>query len=434
MKLKILLILIMLGIGSVFNFAQAYSYSQNISSATTSNQMPESGGAWVQELGTGLEGTVTSIATLIYASGSDMTTNNLSFSLRENTTNNYVGSTGVYNCSEAITSAAINSFVNVGCDDQSPHELISTNYYWLEIFQQSYGYVDVYLVGSATNVYANGALTYQGTGGSSPSGVVDMYFDVHDIGDDVTFYLQDPPFEDYSITTDFNNWRFCIDASSVAWDEIEFQVQYGDNLTEFEDNFGPIDNWGDFEQCFTYAKGNALDAGDKVARVNAYLDSVPALSTNIWHTNIVAGDSNFYPVVIGNTQAPEGSDTGNCNQPFPVNYICRLAIPEQGFGDLIEENDLALRTAIFDQAPFAYFEEVNAYIETIDTEPDSPTLAINLQDPFGGTTGDISIPVLDPANPLLDNLDDIRPWIITGLWISFASYLLFRGFSIFRPV
>lgn len=248
-------------------------------------------------------------------------------------------------------------------------------------------------------------------------------------------FFANPPHVDYAITQDFDNFRFCYNPETTAFDEVEFKMQYGSTLSQYEDIYEPIAAWGNYENCFTFPKANDLTTGDKVARVVAYFDGTPLANSDIIHFQVTTGDKTFYPIVTGTTDpVSENPQEETCLYPFPIGSLCRLVIPTYGIGEVIEANDAIIKEQLYNQVPFAYFEQINETIEGIETTPSDPTVTFAFPSAFGEETGEIEIDILDPENPLLEKLATISPWIITGLWLSFAGYLFFRIFSLFRAV
>lgn len=262
--------------------------------------------------------------------------------------------------------------------------------------------------------------------------------------------FKDPPHTEDMYTPEFN--AFAIDITHPAGldlddpNELRLEISYGSYLPEFTTGDRSATPTSDESDTYTLSvsKSDLQSNGENLAFAQLFHDG-DLVSTDIWHYIIEEGEEvGAYPRnlrIDPEDVASEACDFGggiiaNVSGPFCRTFVALFypageagTGPEYFTGKIDETKE-----TLFEQAPFAYFVEVEETISEIDTTEDTDDLAINLPSPFGESEGAINLTVFDDDNPLMPLLEDIRPWIITGLWLSFATYLTFRVFALFRPV
>lgn len=266
-------------------------------------------------------------------------------------------------------------------------------------------------------------------------------------GYSITF--KDPPHTEDMYTPEFNAFAVVIEHPSGLDlgdpNELRLEISYGSYLPEFTtgDRSATPSSTSADEYTLSISKSDLQSGGENSAFAQLFHDG-SLVATDIWHYIIEEGEEvGTYPRnlrISSEDVASESCDFGGIVGGV-AGPVCRAIIaliyptgeagsgPEYFTGKISDTKDL-----LFEQAPFVYFTEINETISDIDLTEDDSDLGILLPSPFGEEHGTFNIPVLDDDNPFLPILDDIRPWIITGMWLSFATYLSFRVFSLFRAV
>jgi len=294
--------------------------------------------------------------------------------------------------------------------------LVNTNFYYVSLS-------NVILMGTNSNDTAN-----------DPEGVLESGINS---GEDAYYYLEydyslvtdvafaNPPHQDYAITQDFTNWRFCFDPDGAIFTDVDFSIQYGTTLAEFEDTFDTLDYWGDSQQCFTYEKNQDLTPGDIVARINVTIDSVPVQSSEILHFRITDGEKTFYPINLGTTNPTPNEPVDRCNNGnFIVQGICNLFVPNV---DDISNSWSNTNEILEDKIPFSYFYSLKDSFSEITTN--DVAFAITIPMAIAGWEEDFTL--IDTSDSDVSNVFALaRPYLEAFMWISFGWFALTRVFHL----
>jgi len=270
--------------------------------------------------------------------------------------------------------------------------------------------------------------------GNDPEGVLDSGINS---GEDAYYYLEydyalvtdvsfaNPPHQDYAITQDFANWRFCFNPNGAVFTDIDFSIQYGTKLEEFEYTFATLDYWGNSEQCFTYPKVNDLTSGDQVARINVSVDSVPVQSSEILHFRVTDGEQTFYPINLGTTSPIPNETTDRCNNGnFIVQGICNLFVPNVTD---ISNSWSNTNEILADKIPFSYFYSLKDSFSEITTN--NVAFAITIPMAIAGWEQDLTL--IDTSDTDVSNIFTLgRPYLEAFMWISFGWFALTRVFHL----
>lgn len=198
-------------------------------------------------------------------------------------------------------------------------------------------------------------------------------------------------------------------------------------------------------ECPTLTKSEDLSPGEYTFEAKLYDHDGAQLATSgvinitingLPKTTFVgnAGPVNPAEAEICKQYDPIWFTISSVNVPNPIYQGCKLLtyllVPTEDFPARLTES----KELLYTKTPFSYFSSIYDSVSAISTDEAPPDYDLTLVKPFGESQGDITITFLSADNPLTGYLDNIRPWIITGLWLSFATYLLFRVFSFFRSV
>jgi len=256
--------------------------------------------------------------------------------------------------------------------------------------------------------------------------------------DNANIYWNSSSLSDGSIGPDFNNWPLCYNIGATVVEKFYIKVLYSDagsvDINDNEDDFStiPIPK-SSGTTCLNLPKQTPSAQGN--VYMEAYLydyDTDDLLSgTGLIRYVITGATTTDFPEAVVPEEVADPCDAVN---NFIIRGGCNLIVPNSGFAGLLSSEITDTKTILFDQAPFAYFTEIESTISDIDITEDTSDLSVVLPTPFGESEGSLELKFFDDDNPLLPLLDDIRPWIIVGLWLSFATYLSFRVFSLFRAV
>lgn len=440
MKKFLFITLIFVGVGFFHNAQAEYVYKTQADYSTQGNGFDDTMRNANQRLGDGLIGELHSIKFRV-------TSNSISNAIYAS-----VGCTDTYSSGGSTACEAHHGVGNTfkvslplnltGTDFltfafTSGYEFNSALFYTISFWNDDSGngtYENLKPWGSpSAGSYSDGECIAAGSG--DPCGdIEDLYFELNIVGDSPEVYFRDQATLENGIMGDFSLWDICFRPGSLAFDEVSYKIQYGDTLSEFEDDYvGVIDiPQEDFSSgvfCKTFNKLDDLDAGAKVARIGAYIDGDPQYTSDIWHFTINDDPHTSTPIVTGGyTEAiddPDITPISICNQPFPVNYICRLFVPNEGFSAFFDNSNDALFAAYQAKVPFAYYEELSA---TVLEEPEGEETDLVVTLPFVNET-EIDLPIVDTENEVfIEYQESIFPWISIVLWFTFVWYLLIRGF------
>lgn len=257
------------------------------------------------------------------------------------------------------------------------------------------------------------------------------------------------------VMSDFDNWEVCFDLP-VGHNVSSYYINsiYGptsDPDLYLDDNsssprplvLGQLYNYPN-NVCSVWTKSTDLSPGFYQVQFEAYDQDDNLIATSIVrYFQIVSGaKTSFMEVKYFNySQIPDSVQFGYEKPCSPVNGIARsvcdvasyLFIPNSSSGSYMQEKVVETKDELLTKQPFSYLtlgeDEVNDFLstETIDD-----TLDITLPSPFGEDQGPLDIELINPDNPIADNVDLIKPWITIGIWLSFAFYLFYRPFKLFK--
>jgi len=256
------------------------------------------------------------------------------------------------------------------------------------------------------------------------------------------------------VTNDFERWPLCVSFTGVPTTE-KFYTNFlivGNELDDTpidvtEDNSEPHQLWlsvthnssGEtyYSSCYSFPKSTDLNAGNYIITAFLYNQDGDVLGdTGSKHLTITSGDQIEFPTsqVIAGTE-PQCNDSNVIGNAF-CRVMVYLFIPAGGFSSFWATEASDFNDSLYAQAPFAYFEPVKDTIEGLDTSPSSPEINLHIPSPL--TEDGFDIDFFNPDNDLfavyIDHKDTLFLWIEVGLWLSFATYLLFRVFKFFKPV
>lgn len=275
---------------------------------------------------------------------------------------------------------------------------------------------------------------------------------------DPKIYWQQPNFRNGFTSPDFEQWWLCVDIpDSVAADAYYIKVFYGETedlpvyamLDDTSQSFGTfpryygatynichlIDKTYDLEPEYWSAAAELYDQNDNLIAETGRIDFT-----------IVAGPKVQVPAGL-----PVTSDIDRYKmcQRFSVTWftIMGVKVPNPIYegcyliallfvfdNNLLIAEQEATKDLFFEQVPFAYFFVVRSNIEQISTIAEPANTEISLDLPIFSDPVIIDVDFFN--NELIDTYvnSPIKTWIANGLWIFFATFLLFRPLRFFRPV